>query len=275
MKLTVGVISSEEAEYFASSGADELYCGINGVSNHRDPSKNLAGLGELATVLKHAHRNGKPAYLAVNEIYPESEYGRIHRTIKAALAAGLDGVIMRDLGLKAFLDSRRIRTYYILSSLGACFNGRALEFYAGRGFSRVVLPQQLTPGEAGPILKNRFGVEAEVFLHLHCYCINMDGVCFLHDLDGLGGTKRTYPCFLKYDAGDGAFLMPEPEKKLFLEMFYDYYKGGAAYLKIARDANSLKEKARTVASARRLLSLAGGAPDRGSFLRRALKASHA
>ncbi len=262
MKLMAGVISETEAKSFSDSGADELYCGLCLINNHRDPelSVDLAG---LTRIIKAARNRRKPVFLAANETYHQSWYPRIVETISDCLAAGLSGLIIRDMGLLSYLRERSVKTRFILSALGCCFNSGALSFYACLGIERITVPQQLTPAEAGRLLHNRLGLETEVFFHDFSYCVNIDGACVLHDFPG--AACASHPCLETYTLQGKKFVMPKPSRPEMMRMFYSFYKEGAQYLKTPRYGD-FSHGAAVVQRALKLISLAGASASESEFL---------
>ena len=71
MKITAGVKSRKEAEYFLSNGADEVYCGLVSLRNNRLPKENFSAPEDLKPVVALARRTGKKVLVAVNELVHE------------------------------------------------------------------------------------------------------------------------------------------------------------------------------------------------------------
>lgn len=241
MKLTVGVKSAAEARYFLDHGAHELYCGLAGLLNNRLPRENLAAPEGAGEIIDLARAGGARVFLAVNEIVPEKLYRPALRILAGLKERGLFGVILRDPAFLTWLKARKFRTYVTLSTLALCFNRGALEFFARLGIDRLVLPMQMTPENADYALKNRLGIETEVFCQRLYYGVNVDSMCFLPCPQTAEGQCRRLPdftCLLPFRSAAGVYRMPMPEPGYMLDAFYDFYKGGAGYVKIARWPNT-------------------------------------
>ncbi len=242
MKFTVGVKSAEEARYFLDNGADELYCGLAGLLNNRLPRENLPGAEAAAEIVRLAGR--RRVFLAVNEIVPAALYGRALDTLRWLGRRGLFGVILRDPAFLSFLRRERFRSYVTLSTLALCFNRRALEFFAELGVDRLVLPMQMTPENAAYALKNRLGIETEVFCQRLYYGVNVDSMCFLPCPQTAEDGDRKFPdftCLLPFRSAGGGYRMPMPGPEYMMNAFYDFYHGGADYVKVARWPNTLRQ----------------------------------
>jgi hypothetical protein len=241
MKLTVGVKSASEARYFLENGAHELYCGLAGLLNNRLPRENLSAPEGAGEIIDLARGRGARVFLAVNEIVPEKLYAPALNILASLKERGLFGIILRDPAFLAWLRSKKFRSYVTLSTLALCFNKRALEFFARLGIDRLVLPMQMTPENAGYALKNRLGIETEVFCQRLYYGVNVDSLCFLPCPQTAEEGSRKFPdftCLLPFKSPGGEYRMPMPGPDYMLNAFYDFYKGGAGYVKVARWPNT-------------------------------------
>ncbi len=241
MKLTVGIKSAHEARYFLDHGAHELYCGLAGLLNNRLPRENLAAPVDAGEIIDLAVARRARVFLAINEIVPERLYRPALKILSGLKERGLFGIILRDPAFLSWLRARRFRTYVTLSTLALCFNGRALEFFARLGIDRLVLPMQMTPENAAYAMKNRLGIETEVFCQRLYYGVNVDSMCFLPCPQTAEDGARKFPdftCLLPFRSAAGEFRMPMPGPEYMMNAFYDFYKGGAGYVKIARWPNT-------------------------------------
>lgn len=244
MKITVGIKSAREAEYFFANGADEVYCGYAGLPNSRLPFENFTDLDEVEKVLARAAALKKKVFLAANVILRSGDYAPALRVVRRLADKGLAGLIVRDPALLAFFKREKFRFYFSLSTLANCFNSRALEFFADLGVSRVVLPMQMMPENAAGLINNRFGVETEVFCQALYYGINVDSRCELpcpQDGRTEPGRYRDFTCLLPFRSAEGVFRMPMPDQEYMLGAFYDFYKAGVRRAKVARWPNGPRE----------------------------------
>ena len=244
MQITVGIKSIKEADYFLANGADEVYCGLVELHNNRLQCENLSSPDAVERVIELAAARGKKAFVAVNEIVHRKEYARTLRLLRKLKDKGLSGVILRDPALLDYFKKEKFRFYFTLSTLANCFNSRALEFFAELGISRIVLPMQMMPENAAGLIKNRFGIDTEVFCQALYYGINVDSRCELpcpQTGEEKAGKFRDFTCLLPFKSPKGIFFMPMPEQEYMLNAFYDYYKAGVPHMKVARWPNTLRE----------------------------------
>ncbi|OGS17255.1 MAG: hypothetical protein A2234_03185 [Elusimicrobia bacterium RIFOXYA2_FULL_58_8] len=273
MKITVGVKSLKEAEYFFANGAEEVYCGLLDLPNNRLPYENFLKPADILPVIKLAARTGKKAFLAANVILKQRDYPGALKLISGMAEAGLSGVILRDPALLAYFKRKKFRFHFTLSTLANCFNVRALEFFSGLGISRIVLPMQMMPMDAAGLIKNRFGIDTEVFCQAFYYGINVDSRCELpcpQDGKKEPGRYRDFTCLLPFKSRQGIFHMPMPHQDYMLGAFYDYYKAGVKHLKIARWPNTPRE-IDLFLKVRRLLGLLEQGTDRKVFIQKGLR----
>lgn len=244
MKMTVGVKSLREATYFLSAGADEVYCGIARVSNNRLARENFSSPAEIRRVIALAAPAGKKVFLAVNEFVKEEDYASTLRLLAGLKEAGLAGAILRDPALLAYFKKKKFRFYFTLSTLANCFNAGTLRFFADLGISRLVLPMQMMPENAAGLIKNRLGVETEVFCPALYYGVNLDSQCYLpcpQTSEAASGSFRDFTCLLPFRSKAGTFHMPMPGPDYMLNAVYDFHRAGVGYLKVARWPNTLRQ----------------------------------
>ena len=78
-------------------GADAVYCGLQQF-NARGNAINFTAEA-LAKYVPFAHQNGTRVYLTLNTLVKMEERAPLLRALDEAAAAGIDGVILQDLGL--------------------------------------------------------------------------------------------------------------------------------------------------------------------------------
>lgn len=179
------------------AGADAVYIGGKKYGA-RAYAENFTD-EEVCLAIRYAHLFGRKLYLTVNTLLKESEMAELQTYIRPFYEAGLDGVIVQDLG--------------VLSLLRECFPGLALHgstqmtvtgvrgarFLAGQGVSRVVPARELSLEEIKRIKET--GMEVETFIHgSMCYCYS--GQClFSSMLGGRSGNRGrcAQPCRLPYE----------------------------------------------------------------------------
>ncbi|MCK5393081.1 MAG: U32 family peptidase, partial [Candidatus Omnitrophica bacterium] len=155
IKVLAPINRPEEVEQIIKAGADELYCGVlpenwkQRYSNIASPNRrewtsaNLSNFGQLREIVKTAHSYGVPVYFAVNAFFTEQQYPLIMSHITEAKAAGVDALIVADIGLMLNIKEANLDINIHISNCGTAFNSETVEFYRDLGASRIVLPRQL------------------------------------------------------------------------------------------------------------------------------------
>ncbi len=154
---------------------------------------------ELVECIRYAHIWGRKVYLTVNTLVKDKEWDQLYDYILPFYEAGLDGVIIQDLGVFFYLKEHfpgmelHVSTQMTLTgSYGAAFMKEA-------GASRIVPARELSLEEIRQI-KQDTGLEIEAFIHgAMCYCYS--GQClFSSVLGGRSGNRGrcAQPCRLPY-----------------------------------------------------------------------------
>ncbi|GFI03323.1 putative protease YdcP [Lachnospiraceae bacterium] len=189
------------------AGADAVYLG-GALYGARAYADNFTQ-DEICAGIHLAHVFGKKIYLTVNTLVKEKELDGLYPFLLPLYEAGLDGVIVQDLGAV-----RYIREYFpeltlhastqmtITGSLGAAMVKK-------EGISRIVPARELSLEEIKKI-KADIGVEIEAFIHgAMCYCYS--GQClFSSVLGGRSGNRGrcAQPCRLPYQTEDKGQVYP-------------------------------------------------------------------
>ena len=154
---------------------------------------------ELCCGIRMAHIYGKRIYLTVNILVKEAELPELVAFLQPLYEAGLDGVIVQDLGV-----IRVIRRYFpnlpVHASTQMTITGSdGARFLKEQGICRVVPARELSLKEIRRIRKET-GIEVETFIHgAMCYCYS--GQClFSSILGGRSGNRGrcAQPCRLPY-----------------------------------------------------------------------------
>lgn len=160
------------------AGAHAIYCGFADETNAR----NFPGLNfsreEMAEGVAHAHAHGAKVLVAINTFPRAGDTDLWHRAIDDAGAAGVDAVILADMGLLAYAQRNQPQLRRHLSVQAAASNADAVNFYAREfGVKRVVLPRVLTVAEI-EVINREAQVETEVFV-FGGLCVMAEGRCSL------------------------------------------------------------------------------------------------
>ena len=237
MILVAGAKNFTEAEWLFSNGAQEVYCGLVDIPNHRRDSLSVRDEKELFRIIGLAKKKRKKLLLLINESCDPGRHAGLARKVKKLVARGVGGLVVKDMSIMEQLREQGVKSYYILSSLALVFNSRALDYFSRYDLKRVILPYHLTPAEAGKIIKNKYRIETEMFYYPSHFCQNVDPLCKFCDWN------RDYkPCKIRLNSEDGGFTMPSPDADNLADILYDGHKAGVKYLKIPRtlDFDGLK-----------------------------------
>ncbi len=154
------------------SGADAVYFGV-GEFNMRMISNNF-GLEDLPEVVRFCHDRNVKTYLTLNSIIYENEFERVEKIVKRAKEAGVDAIIIQDLGVIPLLKKHGLSFH--ISTQASVSNSRAVNMYASLGAERVVLARECNIKDVKRIVKNsKIGIE--LFIH-GSMCVSISGRCF-------------------------------------------------------------------------------------------------
>lgn len=178
------------------AGADAVYLG--GIKYGARAFAENFDEETLCRAIYYAHLFDKKVYMTLNTLMKQSELEEVEEYLKPFYYAGLDGVIVQDLGLLSFLK----RTFPLLelhiSTQMAVTGPYSVRMLKEEGAVRVVPARELSLKEM-EILKNE-GLEIETFIHgAMCYCYS--GQCFFSSfLGGRSGNrgKCAQSCRLPY-----------------------------------------------------------------------------
>lgn len=155
---------------------------------------------EICRAIRYAHIYGRKVYLTVNTLVKENEFPDIYDYMMPFYLAGLDGVIIQDMGVfsavgKWFPDLKRhISTQMTVTGAYGAARLKAA------GAVRLVPARELSLDEIKDIKKNT-DIEVETFVHgAVCYCYS--GQClFSSILGGRSGNRGrcAQPCRLPYE----------------------------------------------------------------------------
>lgn len=185
-----------------NAGADAVYLGGEkfGARAYADNFSTE----EICRAIHMAHFMGRKIYLTVNTLIKEAELSQLYDYLRPFYEAGLDGVIVQDLGAL-----RYIREHFPGLALHASTQMTVTGSYGAsllkeQGVVRVVPARELSLAEVRRI-KEVSGLEIECFIHgAMCYCYS--GQClFSSILGGRSGNRGrcAQPCRLPYKIYEG------------------------------------------------------------------------
>lgn len=161
------------------AGADAVYLGGN--FSARAYAKNFSD-EEILSALDYAHFHNRKVYMTLNIVMKDDEIITIAEYLKPFYEAGLDGVIVQDIGLIAY-----IKKYFPLLPVHASTqmtitDSEGAIFLNKMGINRVVLARELSLSEIRSI-HNKCDAELECFIH-GALCYSYSGKCLMSSFIG-------------------------------------------------------------------------------------------
>ena len=157
---------------------------------------------ELIRCIRYAHLFGRKVYLTVNTLVKESEFSELYGYLLPYYEAGLDGVIIQDLGVLSYIREHFPKLELHVSTQMTITGRYGAALLQQKGACRMVPARELSLKELVEI-KQATGLEIEVFIHgAMCYCYS--GQClFSSILGGRSGNRGrcAQPCRLPYTVG--------------------------------------------------------------------------
>ena len=221
------------------AGADAVYFGLREL-NARARAKNFER-GELESVVAELHRHEVKAYVALNTLVFDSELALLDESIRACRDAGVDALIMQDLGAVRRVRELAPDLAVHASTQMTCTDAGSVEFAASLGASRVVLARELSLAEIAAI-RAATNTELEVFVH-GALCVAYSGQCLTSEAIGGRSANRgacAQACRLPYDLyvdgvkrdlGERAYLL-SPEDLEASALVPELARAGVRSLKI-------------------------------------------
>ena len=197
-----------------NAGADAVYLG--GSKFGARAYANNFSQEEIVDALKIAHLLGKKIYLTVNTLVKEKEIQELVPYLQPLYEAGLDGVIIQDLGVFQILK-RHFPELELHASTQMTITGvHGARFLKELGACRIVPARELSLEELKDI-KDETGLEIETFIH-GAMCYGYSGQCLLSSiLGGRSGNRGRCagPCRLPYKNAKGDTIYPLSLKDMY------------------------------------------------------------
>ena len=155
-------------------GADAVYLGLSDFSA-RKAAKNFSK-EEFLSLKTLAARQGKKIFAALNTVIKESEIESALDTARFLYDAGVDAVILQDIGFAILLKKLFPDLPLHASTQMAVHTAEGVRFLKSLGFSRVVLSREVPLDLIAKIKKEVPEMELEVFVH-GALCYSFSGLC--------------------------------------------------------------------------------------------------
>lgn len=199
----------ESVKAAACTGASAVYIGAQQFSA-RASATNFDE-DEIIKAAQYCHERGLKLYLAVNTLIRDDELSQALNTVSLACKAGVDALIVQDLGFAALVkQAAPYMPLHASTQMSVHTPGGARLLYS-LGFKRVVIARELSKEEIHEIV-NSCPIETEVFVH-GALCMCVSGQCqFSALLGGRSGNRGrcAQPCRLPFTLdnakGNGAAL---------------------------------------------------------------------
>lgn len=154
---------------------------------------------ELLECIRYGHIHGCRSYLTVNTLMKEPELAEMTEALTPLYEAGLDGVIVQDIGALQVIRQHFPQLELHASTQMTITGPAGAALLKELGVTRVVPARELSLQEIKQ-LKAESGMEVEAFIHgAMCYCYS--GTCLLSSiLGGRSGNRGrcAQPCRLSY-----------------------------------------------------------------------------
>jgi putative protease len=175
-----------------------VYLGIDSF-NARRGAENFT-LEALAESCTYAHLRDVRVYLTANVLILPEEMKQALLLVDSAWAAGVDAVIVQDLGLLHAIRQSLPHVRVHASTQINTHNSATAQALASFGVSRVTLAREVSSDEIADIVAAT-DVEVECFVH-GALCVCYSGQCLMSSLIGRRSANRgmcAQPCRLPYD----------------------------------------------------------------------------
>lgn len=180
-----------------AAGADAIYLGGTKFGA-RAYAQNLSE-EDLVQAIEYVHIHGRKIYMTVNTLLKDRELNELYAYLLPYYKAGLDGVIVQDIGAVKFIGEYFPEMPVHASTQMTITNTLGADFLKRYGITRVVPARELSLKEIRD-MKKQTGLEMECFVHgALCYCYS--GQCLLSSMIGGRSGNRgqcAQPCRLPY-----------------------------------------------------------------------------
>ena len=221
------------------AGADAVYFGLQGF-NARARATNFDA-AELGATMRWLHEHGARGYVTLNTLVFDAELPSVEAAVRACAEAGVDAVIVQDLGVARLARAIAPNLPIHASTQMTCTDASSVELASEVGATRVILARELSLDDIAKIRRGTY-VEVEVFVH-GALCISYSGQCLTSEAIGGRSANRgacAQACRLPYelvvdgelvDTADRAYLL-SPEDLETSALVPDLVKLGVSSLKI-------------------------------------------
>ncbi|MDD4801847.1 MAG: U32 family peptidase [Syntrophomonas sp.] len=182
------------------AGADAVYLGAKRFNMRAlRPDFNFSDI-EIKQAAEFLHQKNRKLYITVNNLYNDQEIDEIADYLLFLQEAGIDALIVQDLGIVKVCENLKLRIPLHASVQMGIANLEAVKLLATKGFTRVILSKNVTLPEIASIAaENIMGIE--YFCHGDL-CISHTGQCYMSSLARSESSNRgkcSKPCRWQYE----------------------------------------------------------------------------
>ena len=247
-----------------NAGADAVYMGGRrfGARAYAD-SAQAEGEDMVMEAIRYCHLFSVKLYMTVNILFKDDELKELFSYIKPYYEAGVDGLIMQDLGAVRVIRSMFPDLEVHASTQQTITSVAGARMAQRFGMTRAVVSRELSLQEIRKI-HDESGMELEVFCH-GAMCYSYSGACFMSSL--LGGRSGNRgrcagTCRLCYEtAGQKGYYLSMKDMQT-IELLPELIEAGAYSFKIEGRMKSPLYTAGVVSVYRKYLDLALDCIDR-------------
>src|SRR5262245_9474532 len=220
------------------AGADAVYFGLKHFTAR---AKVGFTLSELPEVMSALHKRGVRGYLTFNTLIFDHELSEAANTIAAIAKAGVDSVIVQDVGMARLAKQIAPQLEIHGSTQMSITSAEGVELARQFGVERVVLARELSLTDIRAI-RDQTDCALEMFVH-GALCVSYSGQCFSSEAWGGRSANRgqcAQACRLPYEMlvdgeirplGAARYLL-SPEDLYALREIPEIVKLGISSLKI-------------------------------------------
>jgi len=232
------------------NGADAIYFGLDRF-NARMRARNFTE-ADLPDLMEFLHRRGVHGYVTLNTLVFENELVDAEKYLRATMAAGVDAVIVQDVGICRLIRELSPDFPIHASTQMTITSAGGIEFARELGCNLVVLARECSLKEiekiqaaggtgSSPVIRH-LPFPLEVFVH-GALCVAYSGQCLTSEALGGRSANRgecAQACRMPYELicdgkpvplGDRKYLL-SPQDLAGLEVLPDLVRAGIASLKI-------------------------------------------
>lgn len=183
------------------SGANAVYLGGKSFNARRNAGN--FNDDELKKAVIYCHERGVKVYLTLNIVVSDDEWELAYNSVKNALETGVDAFIIQDIGIAKMIKEHFPDARLHGSTQMSIMTPSGAEYAKELGFSRIVLPREMSLDEIKEIRKST-DLELELFVH-GALCMCVSGQCYLSSVIGSRSGNRglcAQPCRLPFTAKD-------------------------------------------------------------------------